>query len=96
MSNDNTFVSCAEPRGGSQDDFELALKGYYDSIHLHTTTTLGRKRRVKNVGFSHLHAVSCPKISMKGGAALLGVCRGKVYCISTYIILCNLYFSFEI
>ncbi|KAI9113138.1 hypothetical protein K1719_015663 [Acacia pycnantha] len=67
-----------EPRGGSQDDFELALKGYYDSIHLHTTPTLGRKRRVKNVGFSHLHAVNSPKNSEKGGAALLGVCRGKV------------------
>ncbi|XP_028765231.1 Fanconi anemia group J protein homolog isoform X1 [Neltuma alba] len=67
-----------EPRGGSQDDFELALKGYYDSIHLHTTATLGRKRRVKNGGFSHLHAVNSPKNSKKGGAALLGVCRGKV------------------
>ncbi|KAK4276444.1 hypothetical protein QN277_014596 [Acacia crassicarpa] len=67
-----------EPRGGSQDDFELALKGYYDSIHLHTTPTLGRKRRVKNVGFSHLHAVNSPKNSKKRGAALLGVCRGKV------------------
>ncbi|XP_054795605.1 LOW QUALITY PROTEIN: uncharacterized protein LOC129301061, partial [Prosopis cineraria] len=66
-----------EPRGGSQDDFDLALKGYYDSIHLHTSPALGRKKRVKNVGYSHLHAVNSPQNSKKGGAALLGVCRGK-------------------
>ncbi|KAK7283806.1 hypothetical protein RIF29_13552 [Crotalaria pallida] len=67
-----------EPRGGSQDDFELALKGYYDSIHHGKRPTSGRKRRIKKVDLNHFYAVDSRENSKKGGAALLGVCRGKV------------------
>ncbi|KAK7321841.1 hypothetical protein VNO77_32829 [Canavalia gladiata] len=67
-----------EPRGGSQDDFELALKGYYDSIHHGKRPALGRKRRIKKVDLNHAHPVESLQNSKKGGAALLGVCRGKI------------------
>ncbi|KAK7376652.1 hypothetical protein VNO80_02066 [Phaseolus coccineus] len=67
-----------EPRGGSQDDFELALKGYYDSIHHEKRPARGRKRRIKTIDLNHVHAVNSLQNSRKGGAALLGVCRGKV------------------
>jgi len=71
-------VDFVEPRGGSQDDFELALKGYYDSIHHEKGPARGRKRRIKTIDLNHVHAVDCLQNSRKGGAALLGVCRGKV------------------
>ncbi|KAJ4967111.1 hypothetical protein NE237_018960 [Protea cynaroides] len=64
-----------EPRG-SQDDFELALKGYYDSIR-RGNGPASRKRRGKKRGLNQLDAKS-PQISSKGGAAFLAVCRGKV------------------
>ncbi|TKY57576.1 Fanconi anemia group J protein-like [Spatholobus suberectus] len=67
-----------EPRGGSQDDFELALKGYYDSIHHGKRPALGRKRRIKKIDLNHVHAIDSLHNSKSGGAALLGVCRGKV------------------
>ncbi|XP_057423797.1 uncharacterized protein LOC130717557 isoform X2 [Lotus japonicus] len=67
-----------EPRGGSQDDFELVLKGYYDSIHHGKRPALGRKRRIKKIDLNHFYTVDSPQDSKKGGAALLGVCRGKV------------------
>ncbi|XP_027330323.1 Fanconi anemia group J protein homolog isoform X2 [Abrus precatorius] len=67
-----------EPRGGSQDDFELALKGYYDSIHHGKRPTLGRRRRIRKIDLNHVHAVDSLQNSNKEGAALLGVCRGKV------------------
>ncbi|RDX73613.1 Fanconi anemia group J protein-like protein, partial [Mucuna pruriens] len=67
-----------EPRGGNQDDLELALKGYYDSIHHGKRPTLGRKRRIKKNDLNHVHAVDSLQDSKTGGAALLGVCRGKV------------------
>lgn len=69
----------AEPRGGSQDDFELVLKGYYDSIHHGKRPALGRKRRIKKIDLNHFYTVDSPQDSKKGGAALLGVCRGKVH-----------------
>ncbi|KAG2390597.1 Regulator of telomere elongation helicase 1-like protein [Vigna angularis] len=67
-----------KPRGGSQDDFELVLKGYYDSIHHEEGPVRGRKRRIKKIDLNHVHAVDSLQNSRKGGAALLGVCRGKV------------------
>ncbi|KAG4955254.1 hypothetical protein JHK87_040848 [Glycine soja] len=66
-----------ESRGGSQEDFELALKGYYHSIH-GKIPALKRKRRIKKIDLNHAHAVDSLQNSEKGGAALLGVCRGKV------------------
>ncbi|KAJ1392938.1 ATP-dependent helicase, C-terminal [Sesbania bispinosa] len=38
-----------EPRGGNQDDFELVLKGYYDSIHNGKRPALGRKKGLKKM-----------------------------------------------
>ncbi|XP_050887551.1 uncharacterized protein LOC127092709 [Lathyrus oleraceus] len=67
-----------EPKGGSQDDFELELKGYYDSIHHGKIPASGRKRRIKKTDLNHVHAVDTVQDSNKGGAALLGVCRGKI------------------
>ncbi|PNY05673.1 fanconi anemia group J protein [Trifolium pratense] len=67
-----------EPKGSSQDDFELTLKGYYDSIHHDKRPASGRKRRIKKTDLNHFHAVDSLQDSKKGGAALLGVCRGKV------------------
>ncbi|XP_020217515.1 Fanconi anemia group J protein homolog isoform X2 [Cajanus cajan] len=67
-----------EPRAGSQDDFELTIKGYYDSIHHGKRPALGGKKRIKKSDLNHVHAVDSLQNSMKGGAALLGVCRGKV------------------
>ncbi|MED6206845.1 hypothetical protein PIB30_030513, partial [Stylosanthes scabra] len=66
-----------EPRAGGQDDFESTLKGYYDSIHHGKKPGSGRKRRSK-VHSNHLHPVDSQEGCKKGGAALLGVCRGKV------------------
>lgn len=66
----------AEPRG-SQDEFELVLKGYYDSIHEGNKPAFGRKRRAKKIKLSHFSAAESPENSKKG-AAFLAVCRGKV------------------
>lgn len=92
------YILCwhAEPRGGSQDDFELVLKGYFDTIRLGNRPTLGRKKRIKKIGFNSVHAVDTPKHSKKGGAALLGVCRGKVHSNCTYLMFQILLFSFKI
>ncbi|KAJ7957983.1 Fanconi anemia group J protein-like protein [Quillaja saponaria] len=67
-----------EPRGGNQDEFELVLKGYYDSIHCRNNPAVGRKRKVKKVNVNPFNAVDSLRVSKKGGAALLAVCRGKV------------------
>ncbi|KAE9617276.1 putative RNA helicase [Lupinus albus] len=67
-----------EPRGGNQDDFELVLKGYYDSIHHGKKPASGKKRRIKKFDLNHFYAADSQENSKKGGAALLGVCRGKV------------------
>lgn len=78
--NKNLYYVCAwcvESRGGSQEDFELALKGYYHSIH-GKIPALKRKRRINKIDLNHAHAVDSLQNSEKGGAALLGVCRGKV------------------
>lgn len=78
---------CAEPRGGSQDDFEPVLKGYYDSICQGNKPAFGRKRRVKKIDVNHLNEVESPENSKKG-AAFLAVCRGKVH---TYISLLTVF-----
>ncbi|XP_072075269.1 uncharacterized protein [Arachis hypogaea] len=67
-----------EPRAGGQDDFETTLKGYYDSIHHGKKLGARRKRRIKEVDSNHSHPVDSQEGFEKGGAALLGVCRGKV------------------
>ncbi|KAA8537397.1 hypothetical protein F0562_026916 [Nyssa sinensis] len=66
-----------EPRGGSQDDFELVLKDYYDSI-LGNKSTIGRKRRGRKLDPNNHQAVEGTENSRKEGAAFLAVCRGKV------------------
>ncbi|XP_043711394.1 Fanconi anemia group J protein homolog isoform X2 [Telopea speciosissima] len=64
-----------EPRG-NQEDFELALKGYFYSIRQGNGPTF-KKRRGKKRDLNQLDAKS-PQKTSKGGAALLAVCRGKV------------------
>ena len=83
----------AEPRGGSQDDFEIALKEYYDSIHHGKRPALGRKRRIKKIDSNHFHPIDSQDSSKKGGAALFGVCRGKVHHSFTYPIFWKLLLS---
>ena len=67
----------AEPRGGSQDDFEPMLKAYYESVRRGTKPTLGRKRRTKKMDHTQFDEKESqdPK---KKGAAFLAVFRGKV------------------
>ncbi|KAG6736597.1 hypothetical protein POTOM_060536 [Populus tomentosa] len=67
-----------EPRGGSQEDFDSILKGYYDCIRRDKRPALGRKRKVKKVDANHLDGTESTDNSEKGGAAFLAVCRGKV------------------
>lgn len=81
---------CAEPRGGSQDDFEPVLKGYYDSIRLGNKPAFGRKSRVKKTDLNHFNTVESPE-NLKKGAAFLAVFRGKV---RTYISLLTVTFYF--
>ncbi|KAK3010623.1 hypothetical protein RJ639_012326 [Escallonia herrerae] len=66
-----------EPRGGNQDDFDSALKGYYDSIRQGHKPVSGRKKRAKKVGLNNRTTMECTENSRKG-AAFLAVCRGKV------------------
>lgn len=73
-----SFVICSEPRGGSQDDFEPMLKGYYDTICRSKKPALGRKRRGKKLGLNNCDGMDCAGIP-KEGAAFLAVCRGKVH-----------------
>lgn len=77
-----SFVICLEPRGGSQDDFEHVLKGYYDTIRRSKKPALGRKRRVKKLDLNNSDRMDGAGIS-KDGAAFLAVCRGKVYLSET-------------
>ncbi|KAL3603201.1 hypothetical protein D5086_004060 [Populus alba] len=67
-----------EPRGGSQEDFDSILKGYYDCIRRDKRPALGRKRKVKKVDANHLDGTESTDNSEKGGASFLAVCRGKV------------------
>ncbi|XP_031254651.1 Fanconi anemia group J protein homolog [Pistacia vera] len=67
-----------EPKGGSQEDFDLILKDYYHSISQGKKPAVVRKRRVKKVGINHLNATEPLKDTKKDGAGFLAVCRGKV------------------
>lgn len=82
----------AEPRAGSQDDFETVLKGYYDSNRQGNKPTIGRKRRGKKTDPNHFYATESQESSKKEGAAFLAVCLGKVHCLYLIIeiILCYL------
>ena len=72
------LLATAEPRGGSQDDFESVLNSYYDAIHGARKPLSGRKKRAKEFDVSNQCA---DNTNPGGGAALFAVCRGKV-CIS--------------
>ncbi|XP_077246888.1 RAD3-like DNA-binding helicase protein isoform X2 [Tasmannia lanceolata] len=70
-----------EPRG-SQDDFDHVLKGYYNSICGKNRTSClglgsGKLRRGQKREFKHSMTKDSPQ-NVKGGAAFLAVCRGKV------------------
>ncbi|GAB2243535.1 hypothetical protein Droror1_Dr00023663 [Drosera rotundifolia] len=56
-----------ETRGGSPNEFEQVLKGYYDCIRKRNKPGSGRKRKSKKVDLVPTE-----------GAAFLAVCRGKV------------------
>ncbi|OMP07585.1 Helicase-like, DEXD box c2 type [Corchorus olitorius] len=64
-----------EPRGGSQEEFETVLKGYYDSVSRGKKPALGRKRRIKRTDDN---VIESTEVTNRKGAAFLGVFRGKV------------------
>ncbi|KAK9740170.1 hypothetical protein RND81_03G016600 [Saponaria officinalis] len=65
-----------EPRGGSQEDLETELKGYYSSIRGETKPSLEKRRKAKKVDSDVCNAINSSDIHE--GAAFLAVCRGKV------------------
>ncbi|XP_022936915.1 Fanconi anemia group J protein homolog [Cucurbita moschata] len=65
-----------EPRGGTQEDFDSLLKGYYDTIRLGDNFVVEKKRRGKKVKPNHPYVIGCE--NPKEGAALFAVFRGKV------------------
>lgn len=67
----------AEPKGGSQEEFEQILKDYYESILPGNKPVVRKKRRVKKV--NHFSVKESDVNTQKDGAALLAVCRGKVW-----------------
>lgn len=66
-----------EPRG-NMDELEAVLRGYYDVIHGNNATSHGKTRYGLKRVSKHLPTKESPQNSIKGGAALLAVCRGKV------------------
>lgn len=68
------FIFYPEPRGGSQDDFEPVLKGYYDSIRQGVGPPFQKNKRGKNIT---PNSVKKERVK-KDGAAFMAVCRGKV------------------
>ncbi|KAL5713949.1 DNA helicase [Ranunculus cassubicifolius] len=62
---------------GHQEDFELTLKDYYDSIRQGSTPAAWIKRG-KRRGLKHVNVNETPQHSAQGGSAFLAVCRGKV------------------
>lgn len=79
-------MSCphTEPRGGSQDDFEPVLKGYYNAVHRGCKPVVPRKKRLKKEDLNQSNQMDTAKKLKKDGAAFFAVCRGKV----------NSYFNF--
>ncbi|KAL9448863.1 hypothetical protein AB3S75_010908 [Citrus x aurantiifolia] len=67
-----------EPKGGSQEDFEIVLKHYYNSISLGSKRAVVRKKRVKREGNNDLNTIESHENANKKGASFLAVCRGKV------------------
>ncbi|PON84935.1 ATP-dependent helicase, C-terminal [Trema orientale] len=63
-----------EPRGGSQEDFESVLKGYYDAIHGAAKPHSGREKRTKKLDFNRFTAIQCADNTNTAGAALFAVC----------------------
>ncbi|KAL2895246.1 Fanconi anemia group J protein-like protein [Bienertia sinuspersici] len=66
-----------EPRGGSQEDLESVLKGYYSAIRQGTKPALGKRRKAKKINLNGCTAANSAE-HCKEGAAFLAVCRGKV------------------
>lgn len=83
IENLKSLLACAEPRGGSQDDFESVLKDYYDSIGGGNKPANGRRKMVNRLVFSRSPAIKHAENSNSQGAAFLAVCRGKV-CMVLY------------
>ena len=72
-------MACAEPRGGSQEDFEPILKGYYDAIRGASKPLSSRKKRIIKLDINnHFTAIKHTHSTSVEGAALFAVCRGKV------------------
>ncbi|KAK9112453.1 hypothetical protein Scep_019972 [Stephania cephalantha] len=65
-----------EPKG-SQDEFEHVLKGYYNTIHQVNRPTTWKIGRGKKRDHKYSNVEGSPQ-SVRGGAAFLAVCRGKV------------------
>lgn len=72
------LVVGAEPKGGSQEDFEIVLKHYYSSISQGSKRAVVRKKRVKREGNNDLNTIESQENANKKGASFLAVCRGKV------------------
>lgn len=72
------MVVCAEPKAGSQEDFELILKDYYNSVLLGKKPAAGRKKKIKKGGINDVNANESHENTKKYGAGFLAVCRGKV------------------
>ncbi|KAK4753383.1 hypothetical protein SAY87_022181 [Trapa incisa] len=68
----------SEPRGGSPDDFEPILKGYYNAVRRGCKPVLPRNKRLKKEGPSQSNKMEAAKVLKKDGAAFFAVCRGKV------------------
>ncbi|KAF5740961.1 Fanconi anemia group J protein isoform X2 [Tripterygium wilfordii] len=66
-----------ESRGGSQEDFEDTLRGYYASLHKSNKPAV-RRRKVKKMDPDHPDAIESTENTTKDGAGFLAVCRGKV------------------
>lgn len=70
---------CAEPRGGSQEDFEPVLKGYYNAIRGgKRKPAFPKKKRTKKADPIQSHTIDLPEEFKNDGAAFFAVCRGKV------------------
>ncbi|KDO85138.1 hypothetical protein CISIN_1g000814mg [Citrus sinensis] len=67
-----------EPKGGSQEDFEIVLKHYYNSISQGSKCAVVRKKRVKREGNNDLNTIESQENANKKGASFLAVCRGKI------------------
>ncbi|KAF9603708.1 hypothetical protein IFM89_037471 [Coptis chinensis] len=65
-----------EPRG-SQDEFELTLKDYYDSIRQGNGSAAWKMKKGKKRGLKQSDVKETQQEPSRGGSAFLAVCRGK-------------------